>query len=54
VAISAKRIALLRLGEAHQPEQRVRRDREEARLDEGEQREPPFGLGCAALASVQS
>ena len=33
---------LLGLGEAHQAEQRVRRDREEARFDEGEQRQPPL------------
>src|SRR3546814_6585083 len=35
---------LLRIGEAHQPEHRVRRDRKEARLDEGDEREPIFGV----------
>src|SRR3546814_1489315 len=44
--LADQRIAhrLLRIGEAHQPEHRVRRDRKEARLDEGDEREPIFGV----------
>jgi hypothetical protein len=40
---------LLRFGQAHQPQQRMRRDREEAGLDEGEQGQPPFGARMRGL-----